>query len=179
MRGCAPELERERAAIRWHEMASDGWDAVGLKPRLNGLTAAKSTFVDWNKGRQCQSGRPIARIGPVSEGRLRGEALSRGLQPLGSPAYPVATNVCRPQFVFRQRAEVKFHRNKPVGRSSSSEQVHQAILNLGTNAVHAMHGRPGVIAVRLESASGRPQSRSPAPRAVRISSAATARSTRA
>ncbi|HYR57339.1 MAG TPA: ATP-binding protein, partial [Chthoniobacteraceae bacterium] len=40
---------------------------------------------------------------------------------------------------------------------ADSSQVHQAILNLGTNAVHAVQGRPGVISVRLEPVEIGPQ----------------------
>ncbi len=40
---------------------------------------------------------------------------------------------------------------------ADSSQIHQAILNLGTNAVHAMRGEPGVIDVRLERLTSSPQ----------------------
>ncbi|MGB8167645.1 MAG: ATP-binding protein [Chthoniobacteraceae bacterium] len=40
---------------------------------------------------------------------------------------------------------------------ADSSQIHQAILNLGTNAVHAMRGGPGVIEVRLERVESTPQ----------------------
>nr|ACO70891.1 putative PAS/PAC sensor protein [uncultured Verrucomicrobiota bacterium] len=40
---------------------------------------------------------------------------------------------------------------------ADSSQVHQAILNLGTNAVHAMHGAPGTITVQLDTVEVAPQ----------------------
>jgi PAS domain S-box-containing protein len=40
---------------------------------------------------------------------------------------------------------------------ADSSQVHQAILNLGTNAVHAMRGAPGTITVRLDAVDCAPE----------------------
>ncbi len=40
---------------------------------------------------------------------------------------------------------------------ADTAQLHQAILNLATNAVHAMHGGPGTLSVNLDTITGGPQ----------------------